>query len=133
MEKLFWADRFESLGKSVERLSEAARSKDLDRKDYIRDASIKRFELTIELFWKILKKILSYEKIDSSTPRDVLAKSFQFNLIDDEEIWLKMLDDRNSTVHVYNEEEAKKIYENVKSYLPIFEKTYEKLKKTYSL
>jgi len=99
----------------------------------MQDAAIQRFEFVIELFWKVLKKILVYEKIEGITPRDILSKSFQFQLIDDETMWLQMLDDRNNASHIYNEESAKKVFDNIKLYLPIFERTYVKLKKKYNL
>ncbi|XVN43913.1 MAG: HI0074 family nucleotidyltransferase substrate-binding subunit [Rickettsia hoogstraalii] len=78
-----------------------------------------------------LKKILKHEKIESNTPKDVLSKAFQFSLIDDEKMWLGMLDDRNNTSHVYKYEDAKQVFENIKLYLPILEKTYNKLEKKY--
>ena len=81
---------------------------------------------------KVLKKILAYEKIDSTTPREVLKKAFQFNLIDDEDLWLKILDDRNNTSHVYKQEDADRVFKHIKMYLPVFEKTYSNLKKKYN-
>ncbi len=77
------------------------------------------------------KKILTYEEIDSTNPRDVMSKAFQFNIIDDEQMWLEMLKDRNVTSHVYKYEDAKQVFQNIKLYLPILEKTYNKLDKKY--
>ncbi|WP_342269881.1 HI0074 family nucleotidyltransferase substrate-binding subunit [Rickettsia endosymbiont of Orchestes rusci] len=131
MEKIFWKDYFHTLGPAITRLHNVIESSKVDKNDYVLDASIKRFEFVIELFWKVLKKILTYEKIDSTTPRDVLSKAFQFSIIDNEEIWLKMLDERNNTSHVYKYEDAKRVFENIKLYLPILEKTYNKLEKKY--
>ena len=99
----------------------------------MQDAAIQRFEFVVELFWKVLKKILAYEKIEGTTPREVLSKSFQFKLIDNEDMWLKMLDDRNITSHAYKQEYAKLIFENIKTYLPVFEATYSLLKIKYKL
>lgn len=130
---LFWKDYFDSLGQALKRLAEVLTHEDIDKIDFMQDATIQRFKFVIELYWKVLKKILSYEKIDATTPREVLRKSFQFKLIDDEEIWLSMLDDRNNTSHVYKQEEAKKVFEHIKLYLPVLEKTYSLLKKNYKL
>ena len=44
---------------------------------------------------------------------------------------LKLLDDHNITSHVYKYEDAKRVFENIKLYLPILEKTYNKLEKKY--
>ncbi len=133
MEKIFWQDYFNSLGQAITRLSEAINHPDIDENDLIQDASIQRFEFTIELFWKVLKKILAYEKLDSITPRETLSKSFQFKLIDNEEIWLKMLDDRNNTSHNYKQENANLGFHNIKTYLQVFEETYNKIKEKYKL
>lgn len=46
-------------------------------------------------------------------------------------MWLGMLDDRNNTSHVYKYEDTKQVFENIKTYLPILEKTYNKLDKKY--
>jgi nucleotidyltransferase substrate binding protein (TIGR01987 family) len=97
----------------------------------LRDGVIQRFEYTIELFWKTLKKILAYEKQISTAPRDVLEKAFQYSLIDDEKAWLKMLDDRNNTSHTYEEEVAMQIFRNIKTHYPIMQETFDQLRKKF--
>lgn len=131
MEKEFWKDYFESLGDAITRLGEVIEHPELASTDILQDAAIQRFEFTIELYWKVLKKFLAYEKVEATTPRDVLSKAFQYKLIEEESIWLKMLDDRNKTSHVYKREEARKVFENIKIYLPILRQTYEKLKERF--
>ncbi len=133
MKEIFWKEYFKSLGEAIKRLHEVIHHPDLNKNEYMQDASIQRFEFVIELFWKVLKKVLIYEKVDATTPRDVLNKSYQFNLIDDEATWLRMLDDRNNTSHIYKQEDVKRIFKNIKTYLPVFETTYEKLKTKYDL
>lgn len=133
MEKEFWKDYFETLGQAVQRLEEILNHPDLQTIDYLQDATIQRFEFCIELYWKILKKFLSYEEVETTTPRDVLQKAYQFNLIDDEKIWLQMMHDRNRTSHVYKQEEAKRVFENIIHYGPVLTRNYEKLRiKFYS-
>lgn len=46
-------------------------------------------------------------------------------------MWLAMLDDRNVTSNVYKYENVKKVFEIIKLYLPVLEKTYNKLEKKY--
>lgn len=133
MKEIFWKDYFEMLGQAIKRLEEAMYYAKVDKNDCFQDAAIQRFEFVIELFWKVLKKVLIYEKIEATTPRDVLNKAYQFNLIDNESAWLGMLDDRNNTSHVYKQEEAKKVFENIKSYMPVFQSTYKFLKEKYRL
>ena len=133
MKDIQWKDSFYTLGKAIERLKEVLHHPQLHEIDCMRDAAIQRFEFSIELFWKILKKILLHEKIESTTPRDTLSKSYQYKLINNEEVWLKMLDDRNNTSHAYQETQAKIIFEHITSYLPVFQKTYIALKEKYDL
>ncbi|MCC8418335.1 MAG: nucleotidyltransferase substrate binding protein [Rickettsia endosymbiont of Glossina mortisans submortisans] len=122
---------FNYLNQRIVLLAEVIHASETNKNDYMYDAALLRFRFVIELFWKVLKKILTYEEIDSTTPRDVMSKAFQFNIIDDEQMWLEMLKDRNVTSHVYKYEDAKQVFQNIKLYLPILEKTYNKLDKKY--
>lgn len=129
MEKEFWKDYFESLGDALSRLKETVECK--DDVDYLPDATIQRFEFCIELYWKVLKKFLAYEKIDAVTPRDTIQKAFQYGFIDNGDIWLQMLDDRNETSHVYKEEVSKRIFHHIRTYWPVLEANYKKLQKRF--
>lgn len=80
------------------------------------DGTIQRFEFTFELAWKTIQKFIGYEGFDCNTPRECLRKAYSAGLIDNEEIWLDMLDDRNITSHIYNEALAKNIYDRIKQY-----------------
>ena len=95
------------------------------------DATIQRFEFTIELFWKLLKKILLTKGVTTQYPRDVLQEAYAGSLIDDEQMWIRMLDDRNQTSHTYDEDLANQIYERIKTYTPIFRNTLMKLKEQF--
>jgi Nucleotidyltransferase substrate binding protein like len=44
-----------------------------------------------------------------------------------------MLTDRNNTSHIYKQETARQIFQHLAAYLPIFLKTYAKLKSMYRL
>lgn len=133
MEIRFWQDYFNSLGQSIVRLGEVVNHPEINKNDYMQDAAIQRFEFVIELFWKVLKKVLAYEKVDATTPRDVISKAYQFKLIDNEDIWLKMLTDRNNTSLCIQTRRCKPWFKNIKTYLPIFENTYKKIKEKYKL
>lgn len=95
------------------------------------DGTIQRFEFSIELFWKLLKKILAEKGVEAPFPRDVLQKAYAGHLIDDETVWLSMLRDRNQTSHTYDEELASAIYIRIKTYYPVLKKTYAFLKEKY--
>ena len=102
---------------------------DEDRRNI--DATIQRFEFTIELFWKLLKKLLFSKGVSTQYPRDVLQQAYAGNLIDDEQVWLKMMNDRNQTTHTYDEDLANQIYERIKTYTPVFSKTLLILKSNF--
>lgn len=131
MNKLVWKDYFDTLGDAIDRLMDAVMHPELDRNEFIQDATIQRFEFCIELYWKVLRKFLAYEQIDAVTPREVLKNAYQFGLIDNENDWISMLIDRNRTLHVYKKEEAQRIFENIKSYYPVMSSTYQKLQSRY--
>ena len=91
------------------------------------DASIKRFEFSIELFWKLLKRLIENKGRQVSFPKDVLREAYAAKMIKDEHTWLSMLEDRNQSAHLYEEELADKIYKNLYIYHPIMQETYDKL------
>ncbi len=109
------------LENALARLNEALQTP-LDPNNITRDATLKRFQFTAELYWKTLKKLLLNEKIISTTPRDTLQKAYSFNWINNETLWLNMMDDRNLTSHAYREEYAKKIHTHIKEYYPEMKK-----------
>jgi len=92
------------------------------------DACIQRFEFTVELFWKLLKRIIESRGGTPTYPKDVLREAFKGQLIHDESIWLRMLQDRNLTSHTYNQDLADEIYQRIKTYYPMIHETYDQLK-----
>jgi nucleotidyltransferase substrate binding protein (TIGR01987 family) len=130
---ILWKDYFHYLGQAIQRLDALINYPDLDKNDYVQDAAIHRFELVIELYFKVLRGILIYEKLETTTPRNILKKLFEFKLIDDEQIWLNMLDDKNTICHVYQQSKVVEVFNHIKTYLPILEKTYQKIKVMYDL
>ena len=73
---------------------------DQEENEFIRDASIQRFEFTFELFWKLLKSMLAETGIIVYSPRDSIKEGFSVGFIDEDSVWIKMLETRNSTVHL---------------------------------
>ena len=45
--------------------------------------------------------------------------AFRLGMISDEQVWLNMLKDRNKMSHVYSENEAHKVYENIPGYFAV--------------
>ncbi|MCQ6275926.1 nucleotidyltransferase substrate binding protein [Bacillus sp. V3B] len=102
--------------------------------DIVFDGVIQRFEFTFELSWKLMKMFLEYTGItEIKSPRATIREAFTYGLIEDGEQWIDMMVDRNKTSHLYDEEEAKLIYEKVKSqYSQLLSNLYDKLEEEIS-
>lgn len=85
----------------------------------VRDAAIQRFEYTFEAVWKTAQLYLRViEGLDISSPKGVIRASLRVGLLDEDQarLGLDMTDDRNRTVHTYNENIAKSIYSRLPDY-----------------
>lgn len=108
-----YRQKFENYKKALDRLKEGIKKYEYSN-DLLRDGLIQRFEFTFELAWETLKAIFEDEGlIGLNSPKTVLREAFSAGLIADEELWLSMLKDRNSTAHIYSEEIAKKICKDI--------------------
>jgi nucleotidyltransferase substrate binding protein (TIGR01987 family) len=116
----------EDFRRAVARLEEAL---SLERTDIIRDSAIKRFELCFDLAWKCLQAYARREGLECHSPRSCLKTAFQLNLIDYDDNWLKMLDDRNLSVHTYKEKYAEEIYGRLSVYSGMLEQLANNLSK----
>ena len=84
--------------------------------------AIKDFEMTYELSWKSLKSFLRDQGHETLGAKDVFTQAYRLSLIDEEAVWIQMIEDRNKTAHVYDESEANDILSRVKAlYLARFE------------
>jgi len=102
--------------------------------DIERDGAIQRFEYNFELAWKTLKAVLEYLGVeDSKSPRKALQSALinGYINVDDEWIWIKMLEDRNRTAHTYNEQTAEDLYAEFPVYYKKMEEVLSKLKKEF--
>ncbi|MGB9637818.1 MAG: HI0074 family nucleotidyltransferase substrate-binding subunit [bacterium] len=84
------------------------------------DGVIQRFEFTFELVWKFLKEYLYDQGIICNSPKSCLKEAYKANIIDNEELWISMLKDRNLSTHLYSFEISREIYQRIKE-LYIFE------------
>ena len=105
-------ERLKNYRKASSRLNEAIK---LDSEnDIIVDGVIQRFEFTFELSWKLIKIFLEFNGINEiRSPRDAIQEAFSYGLIEDGANWIDMLIDRNKISHIYDEEEARLIYEKI--------------------
>lgn len=105
-------NKYINFSNAVKRLREAVTLYSSDcENSIVRDALIQRFEFTFELAWKTAAEVLREEGIELQivSPKSVLKGAYEAGLIDDEEVWVEILRDRNMTSHTYEEETAKEI------------------------
>ena len=103
----------EDYKQALVRLNEAL-SEDLSKGSIVIDGTIQRFEFTFELAWKLIKAVLQYQGIEAATPRSAIKEGFRVGIIKDGDGWIDILEDRNKTSHIYDEKEAKVIYNKIK-------------------
>ena len=116
----------EKLNKAFLKLREGIESASTELE---KDGVIQRLEFTFELLWKTLKIILEYKGIEVRSPRSAIKEAFKAGLIEDDEILLDMLEDRNLSSHIYSEEIAEQIFKRIeKAYVPAMEKLLAILK-----
>lgn len=108
--------KYMNLKKAYDRLKEVSDLYD-GKNEIIRDSLIQRFEFTYELTHKTLKEFMNYEGVtlENSFPRTIFKKAYVNNIISDESVWINLLEDRNSTSHIYNEKLVNEIAERIAS------------------
>jgi nucleotidyltransferase substrate binding protein (TIGR01987 family) len=120
-------NNLESAVSNLERAIVIPRNREL-----VFEGTIHRFEVTIELMWKTLKRALEYEGLQPKTPRETLKEAFRIGWLNDETIWIDMLEHRNTTSHQYLAEELlEENYEDVVKVTPILRGTLDFLKARY--
>jgi len=84
--------------------------------DIVRDAAIHRFEFTFEALWKAARQVLVHaEGLECASPKAVIRACRDVKLLTDQESQsaLQMADDRNLTIHTYDEELARALYQRL--------------------
>lgn len=113
--------------KSLQALKDAA---DRAYTDLEKDGLIQRFEFTFEMAWKSVKDKLEAEGIQVNSPKSAIKEAFRQGWIDNERLWLDMLDDRNLSAHTYNQETASDIFIRIKEhYILLFEQLLQHIEK----
>ncbi len=95
-----------------------------DNNDIYRTGVIGQFNLTFELAWKALQEILRLhgaEGADTGSPREILQLGYKLGFVNDSAVWLLMLKKRNTSVHIYNEQEVDEMIMLIRdSFIPAF-------------
>jgi len=129
-------DRLEESSNLFENFEKYSDASDPDEKEKIyrafRDSLIQRFELSVDLFWKYVKRYLQKkvkQAIEINAPRPVIRDACRAKLISEEdaEDILTMIDDRNMSSHIYKEEIAEQISSRIINHYQIIKKCADRL------
>lgn len=124
-----WQVSLEQLGQAIIRLGLALNEPESN--PLFIDATIQRFEITIELFWKTLRHLLALEGKAVFSPKESLQAAYQLGWLHNEAVWLSILKDRNLTSHTYHEELAEQVVVRIRSYYPEMERICQFLKERF--
>ena len=64
---------------------------------------IQFYEVCFKLSWKTMKDYLGSEGFTVKSPKQTIKQAFQMEIIENGELWLSALEDRNLTSHIYDE------------------------------
>ena len=110
-----WIQRLNHFNQAFARMQSAvALAAERDLSYLEQQGLIQGFEYTHELAWKTLKDFLEHRGTEALYgSKDVTRQAFRLGLIEDGDIWMDMIRDRNLTSHTYNEETAQEIVEAI--------------------
>ena len=100
-----WLQRLQNLNKAFKRLEEACDQGSYSELEVA--GLVQTYEFTFELCWKTLKDKLTFEGYEVNSPREVINKALEMELITDVDQWLEALASRNLFTHTYNDQIAR--------------------------
>jgi nucleotidyltransferase substrate binding protein (TIGR01987 family) len=115
-----WKQRFSNYRLALANLTkgiEISKPSDLEK-----SGIIQIFEYTFELAWKTMKDYLKEMEVEVNYPREVIKTAFSYELIEDGDIWIDMLEKRNLMSHTYDKKNTELAYTLIKN------EYFEKLK-----
>lgn len=122
-------EKRDKLEAALARLEEALDEYRGSQTSVVRDGVIQRFEFCTELAWKAAREYLldqGYTEINS--PKAVMRKAYADGLIADQTGWLKLLEDRNLTSHLYDDNTAAMVFHRIEAnHLMLFRALFQAL------
>lgn len=95
--------RFEFFQRAFLNLNEVKERENRIFSNLEKEGIIQRFEVLIELSWKVLKDFLENEGFEVKSPKESIRRAFEYELLQDCEKWLEALQMRNVTSHTYTQ------------------------------
>lgn len=122
-----WKQRFESYERALLRLRAALESGVSNLSELEQEGTIQRFEVTLELAWKLLKDYLEFQgiRLTPVTPRQVVEEALAARVLPDGQVWIDMLEHRNLLAHTYSQHEFGRAILTLEArYFPALEALY---------
>lgn len=113
----------ENFKKNVRRLSAGVRECGNKPTDLMVDGLIQRFEFCTDFALRTCREYLDVagHHIEGD-PKAVLKKASDIGLIENHEIWMNIIADRETSAHIYDKASARKISNHIKQdYITVFQ------------
>lgn len=94
--------RFENFEKAYLNLDEVVNMGRDDFSSLEKEGIVQRFEVLIELCWKVIKDFLESEGFTPKSPKECVRQAYAYGLINNPEAWIEALERRNIASHTYN-------------------------------
>ena len=122
-EDVRWKQRFVNFKKALAQLEDAvllSKQRELSRLE--KQGVIQAFEFTHELAWNVLKDYLEDQgEQNIRGSKDATRYAFKVSLITDGELWMAMIQSRNASSDMYDEEVSATLFTTiVDDYYPLF-------------
>ncbi|NGZ28853.1 MAG: nucleotidyltransferase [Magnetococcales bacterium] len=130
-----WQLRFENFLKALQTLDEAmelVRQRELSNLE--QQGLVQGFEFTHELAWNVLKDYLEHQGIVGLIgSRDATRSAFKNGLIQQGEVWMQMIADRNLTSQAYEKVNVQAmVLTIIQGYHPAFKNMADRFSQLYS-
>ena len=110
------SERIENFNSFFKIFSDAVNAYNKNNSDVLTHmALIQSFEVCFELSWKVLKDYLKVKGLNVYLPKDVIKDAFANEVITNGQVWIDMLDARNSISHEYNLDKVNLIIQKISS------------------
>ena len=107
-EDIRWKQRFENYKKALKTVKNAVGlAAERELSDLEKQGLIQGFEFTFELAWNVMKDYLEEQGISGIIgSKNAIRHAFNKGLIEDGQVWMEMVEDRNLAAHSYDEQTA---------------------------
>ena len=90
------------LEQAIENLDSALQEVGSRKSQVIVNAGVSKcFEVALEYAWKMFKHNAEESGLEAYSPKDAIRSAAASRLIDDPELWIKFINNRNLSVHDY--------------------------------